>query len=311
MARFSPEKFYYCLRPFIPRAAQLWLRRIVIRSRLGRYKSVWPIDPSSKDVLEGWGGWPGDKRFALVLTHDVDTLRGQNKCRQLMAIEQNLGFKSSFNFVPERYSPDPGLHRLLKENGFEVGVHGLNHDGRLYESRQTFMQRAARINEYLKEWSAVGFRSPAMHHNLEWIHHLNIEYDASTFDTDPFEPQPDGAGTIFPFRVPGIDGRPGYVELPYTLPQDFTLFVLMREKSIDIWKRKLDWLAEHGGLALVNTHPDYMAFDGGKPGLEEYSVELYVELLEYVREKYEGEFWHGVAREVAEWVRSRVQGSEF
>jgi len=222
-----------------------------------------------------------------------------------MAIEQNSSFKSSFNFVPERYSPDLGLHALLRANGFEVGVHDLNHDGRLYESRQTFMQRAVRINAYLKEWDAAGFRSPAMHHNLDWIHELNIEFDASTFDTDPFVPQPDGAGTIFPFRVPGIDGRPGYVELPYTLPQDFTLFVLMREKNIDIWKRKLDWIAEHGGMALVNTHPDYMAFNGKKPGLEEYPVELYVDFLQYVRARYEGEYWHGVAREVAEWVRSR------
>ena len=31
---------------------------------------------------------------------------------------------------------------------------------------------------------------------------LNIAYDASTFDTDPFEPQPDGVNTIFPFWVP-------------------------------------------------------------------------------------------------------------
>jgi hypothetical protein len=27
----------------------------------------------------------------------------------------------------------------------------------------------------------------------------------STFDTDPFEPQPDGMGTIFPFWVPNQD----------------------------------------------------------------------------------------------------------
>jgi len=47
----------------------------------------------------------------------------------------------------------------------------------------------------------VGFRAPAMHDNLEWISELNLEYDLSTFDTDPFEPQSDGVGTIFPFKV--------------------------------------------------------------------------------------------------------------
>jgi len=45
-----------------------------------------------------------------------------------------------------------------------------------------------------------------MFHNLKWIHDLNISYDASTFDTDPFEPQHDRAGTIFPFWVNGNDG---------------------------------------------------------------------------------------------------------
>ena len=118
-----------------------------------------------------------------------------------------------------------------------------------------------------------------MHHNLAWIHDLEIEYDASTFDTDPFEPQPDGVGTIFPFWVSKDGTQKGYVELPYTLPQDFTLFILMKEKNIDIWKQKLDWIAENGGMALVNTHPDYMNFDDGKLGIEEYPAQYYQSCL--------------------------------
>jgi hypothetical protein len=146
-----------------------------------------------------------------------------------------MGFRSSFNFVPERYAVDPALRAELTAAGFEVGVHGLNHDGKLYSSKAEFDRRAVQINDYIREWGAVGFRSPAMHHNLEWLKALDIEYDASTFDTDPFEPQPDGVGTVFPFWVARDDGS-GYVELPYTLAQDFTLFVLMKEKGIDLCK---------------------------------------------------------------------------
>ena len=109
-----------------------------------------------------------------------------------------------------------------------------------------------------------------MFHNLEWLKELNVLYDASTFDTDPFEPQPDGANTIFPFWVGRSDGS-GYVELPYTLPQDSTLFLVLGEKTNDIWKRKLDWVARHGGLALVNVHPDYTAF-GERVGRAEFPV---------------------------------------
>ena len=105
-----------------------------------------------------------------------------------------------------------------------------------------------------------------MHHNLEWIGELDIEYDLSTFDTDPFEPQPDGVGTIFPFLVERKNGKPGYVELPYTLDQDFTLFILMKESSPQIWIDKLNWIAKNGGMALVIIHPDYLNFNNQKIG---------------------------------------------
>jgi peptidoglycan/xylan/chitin deacetylase (PgdA/CDA1 family) len=149
--------------------------------------------------------------------------------------------------------------KVLKENGFEYGVHGLHHDGKLFSSEEEFLRRAKKINHYLEEWGAVGFRAPSMHHNLEWIGELNILYDLSTFDTDPFEPQPDGVGTIFPFWVENKRHKAGgYVEMPYTLPQDFTPFILMKEKTPKIWTDKLDWIALNEGMVLVNVHPDYI-----------------------------------------------------
>jgi peptidoglycan/xylan/chitin deacetylase (PgdA/CDA1 family) len=283
------------------------MRRRWVRHRLEKYSGVWPVDPDSGQAPPGWPGWPEDREFAFVLTHDVDTTRGQDRCLDLMMLEKAAGFRSSFNFVPQRYQVSALLRQELVDKGFEVGVHGLNHDGRLYSDLETFTHRAQLINGYIREWQAAGFRSPSMQHNLEWIHKLNIDYDASTFDTDPFEPQPDGMGTIFPFMVNG-DGTGGYVELPYTMPQDFTLFILMAENGIDIWKRKLEWVAEKGGMVLVNTHPDYMHFGDGQPGAEEYRVELYGRLLELVREKFEGRYWHALPRELASWFRGAVSG---
>ena len=52
--------------------------------------------------------------------------------------------------------------------------------------------------------------------------------------------------------MPDGNGK-GYVELPYTLPQDSTLFLHLREPTEAIWRRKLDWLAEKGGMVLVNV----------------------------------------------------------
>jgi glycosyltransferase involved in cell wall biosynthesis len=291
-------RLYYRIKPLIPRRAQIGLRRIMVKRKRARYANVWPIDERAGKAPEGWTGWPEGKKFALVLTHDVETAKGQENCRQLMELEEKLGFRSSFGFVPERYPVSAELRKDLERRGFEVAVHGLLHDGLYYKSRETFSARAVRINRYIKDWGAAGFRSPSMHHNLDWIHDLNVEYDSSTFDTDPFEPQSDGVGTIFPFWVRKNSGEKGYLELPYTLCQDHTLVVIMQERSIDIWKKKLDWIAEKGGMALLICHPDYMHFGDGNPSPEEYPARYYEELLKYAGSKYEGQYWHVLPKEI-------------
>ncbi len=129
---------------------------------------------------KNWIGWPDGKRFALVLTHDAELRGGHNKCRQLLQIEKELGFKSSFYFVPERYKVDKELHEYIMSEGFEVGVHGLNHDGKLFRDKKNLLKEQKKINQYIKKWNAVGFRAPSMHYNLEWIGKLDIEYDLST-----------------------------------------------------------------------------------------------------------------------------------
>jgi len=143
---------------------------------------------------------------------------------------------------------------------------------------------------------------------LDWIHDLNIEYDQSTFDTDPFEPDPEGQARIFPFWVNGRESGIGYVELPYTLPQDFTLYILLKEKNTEIWEKKLDWIADKGGMALLDTHPDYMNCNGKGCGLEEYPRDFYKGFLDYVRVKYEGEYWNALPREMARfWKENMVE----
>jgi glycosyltransferase involved in cell wall biosynthesis len=280
---------------------QFFARRL--RHRVG---NSWPIDQAAAHTPVGWPGWPDGKRFAFVLSHDVEGKRGLERCRTLAELEMRLGFRSSFNFVPEgEYAVSDTLRAFLRENGFEVGVHDLHHNGSLYRSRKTFERQAQRINKYLRSWGAAGFRSGFMFHNLEWLKDLNVLYDASTFDTDPFEPQPDGVQTIFPFWVPGEDGK-GYVELPYTLPQDSTLFLLLKESSIDIWKRKLDWVATHGGMVLLITHPDYIGFNG-QNRVGEYSQQLYRELLEYVTDRYADQCWFALPKDVARYYYENMR----
>ena len=85
-----------------------------------------------------------------MLSHDVDTLKGYNNVLKLADIEEGLGFRSSFNFVPERYGVvSLDLLAELKQRGFDIGVHGLKHDGKLFSSKKIFDERVPQINAYL------------------------------------------------------------------------------------------------------------------------------------------------------------------
>jgi len=292
---------YYQLKPAIPRRLRLAVRRSRARRLRRRCCDSWPVNEAAARPPAWWPGWPSGAKFAFVLTHDVEGSTGLRRCRALAELEMAQGFRSSFNFVPEgEYATPQSLRRFLMDRGFEIGVHDLHHDGKLYRSRAAFTSNARRINHYLKSWGTVGFRSAFMLHNLEWLQDLEILYDLSTFDSDPFEPQPDAANTIFPFWVARSDGT-GYVELPYTLAQDSTLFLVLQETSTDVWRNKLDWLARQGGLALVNVHPDYMSLDGTRSSLE-YDAGLYRNFLDYVTREYGGRCWCALPRDVARYI---------
>ena len=318
------DRLYYGLKPYLPWRMRMGLRRMLARRQRRACNATWPINDAAAQTPEGWPGWPDGNKFALVLTHDVEGPEGGAKCHQLAEFERELGFHSSFNFVPEgSYTAPLALRTWLTEHGFEVGVHDFRHDGRLFISRHGFEQKALRINQYLRKWGAVGFRSAFMLRNLGWLHELDIRYDSSTFDTDPFELQSKGTETIFPFWIPRppvspeserpasdvhpgqlgtARSRGGYVELPYTLPQDSTLFLVLRETSPAVWNRKLDWIAQHGGMALVNVHPDYLRFEGEPQSSRTYPVAHYLDFLKHVRQRRGNTFWQPLPRELAEFA---------
>ena len=282
------------------------MRRCLVQYKRSKYTDRWPIDSHSTKPPRGWLGWPGGKKFAFILSHDVDTRKGYDNVLRLAELEEQMGFRSQFNFVPERYGEiRMDLLDKLKRRGFGVGVHGLYHDGKLFESKKIFAKNAIKINDYLKQWDSKSFSAPSMIRNHAWMHeHLDVDFCISTFDTDPFEPQPEGAGTIYPYWVQNDFSKRPFLELPYTIVQDFTLFLLLGEKSVDIWRQKLDWIASRGGMALLNTHPDYMNFRNSPNGLEEYPSSLFCDFLKYTLRRYKESYWHALPSQVHDLFRS-------
>ena len=304
--QLSPMKrLYYDLKPLLPRPLIQILRQLYQPVTNNTFSLGWPVEKryklflweigkqilmlTDKVVLELAPFWPNKSRYAVVLTHDIETKRGLDYVLQIADLEESLGFRSSFNFVPERYPINQSLIDELKERGFEVGIHGLKHDGKLFSSRAEFERRAKRINKYLKDLKAVGFRSPLTHRHPEWMQALEIEYDLSFFDTDPFESIPGGTMSVWPFYI----GH--FLELPYTLVQDYTLISVLRETTPKIWLEKIDFIEKCFGMALVNSHPDYLA--------QKASWTIYHEFLLEIKER-KG-YWHALPKEVAKWWRSR------
>lgn len=299
----TKKNIYYSLKPIIPRFIQIFFRQKRANNILKKCSDNWPIEKISSNSKKNWPGWPENKKFCFSISHDVENIRGLNKCLKLAKIEKELGFRSCFSFVPERYELPYDIKHDLLTNGFEIAVHGLKHDGKLYRSRKEFDKRAQKINEYIKAWEVTGFYSPAMEHNMDWLHTLNIEYDASTFDIDPFEPQPEGVDTIYPFWVQNEHSESGYVEIPYTLPQDITLFIILKKKNNAIWENKLSWLAENKALAFIKTHPDYMYFGHGRKKVDEYPVDYYINFLKHIKENYRDEYWHALPKEISKYCK--------
>jgi peptidoglycan/xylan/chitin deacetylase (PgdA/CDA1 family) len=296
---------YYACKPLMPRSLQLALRRVYARRQAQVEFPRWPIEPllveherdrlrarlaeSAADATPLVNNWPGNARFAAILTHDVEGPAGVANVRRVLEIERRHGFVSSWNFVAEWYPIEPGLFDHIRAMGCEIGLHAIRHDCKLFASRENFEAELPQIHDYLRRWGAVGFRSPATHRNPDWMPELGCLYDSSFPDTDPFEPQAGGCCSILPFFLGEL------VELPLTLVQDHTLFEILREDTIDLWTAKSDWIVENNGLVNLNTHPDYL--DTPR------RLRLYEEFLEYLASQRGG--WHALPRDVAQWWRTR------
>ena len=305
------KRVYYLLKPILPRTLTRSLRQYYSSPSDTKPRNNWPIDSryvsfqwelmrqllvsSGNSSIQYKSIWPNKHQFALVLTHDIETAEGQAFVRKVADMEENLGFRSSFNFVLERYPLDFNLIQELRERGFEVGCHGLKHDGILFSNQKEFMKRVAKINKHIKEYRMAGFRAPLTHRNPEWMQALEIEYDLSFFDTDPFEPIPGGTMSIWPFFI----GH--FVELPYTLVQDYTLTSVLGETTPRLWLEKVDFIKKFHGMALLNSHPDYLN--------DPNSFRVYAEFLETMKKNEE--YWHALPRDVASWWKSRAESAEI
>jgi hypothetical protein len=231
------------------------------------------------------------------MTHDVETEAGRNSCADLMDVDDAFGIKASFQIVPEkRYAVPLKFLEFIRNRGFEIGVQDLNHDGRLYDNREEFLRRAALINRYATEYAAKGFRAGALYRKPEWYDSLNFSFDMSIPNVAHLDPQRGGCCTVMPYFIGKI------LELPVTTIQDYTLFHVLDERSIDLWKTQIELILEKNGLASFIVHPDYL--------MEHDTRSVYETLLGYLRDLRQKEkIWFALPTHIDAWWRARSKMS--
>jgi glycosyltransferase involved in cell wall biosynthesis len=302
---------YYLVRPLLP----VTVRKHIQQWRLRDWKNLqfprWPVDRSVEQMFEQilllalraqsvpeipfiWF-WPEGATSCAIMTHDVETLAGVQASSYLMQRERACGIKGSFQIIPEqRYEVTESFLNSIRECGFDVVVHDLNHDGKLFCNKEQFLKRVQQINAYKQRFGASGFRAAVLYRRQEWFDALDFCYDMSVPNVAHLDPQRGGCCTVMPYFVGKI------LELPVTTTQDYTLFNILNDYSIDLWKKQIELIMESHGLISLIVHPDYVV----KP--KEKAV--YESLLEHLIELRDNKgVWIASPSEVDRWWRQRAE----
>ena len=300
---------YYFLRPLLPVAVRRHLQRI----RLGKWRSIsfprWPVDFSVDELMRHTIGallkasgerqlpfvwfWPDGASSCAVMTHDVEGPAGQAFCDELIDLDESFGIRAAFQVVPEeRGTTSVELVNHFRARGCEVNLHDLNHDGYLVHNKPQFLERAALINRYAREFGCRGFRAGAMYREQQWFDAFEFSYDMSVPNAAHLEPQRGGCCTVMPYFIGKI------LELPLTTTQDYSLFHFLGEYSIRRWTAQIDLIRSMNGLITFIAHPDYP--------IDRRTRDVYAALLAHLaRLRDEEGVWMALPGEVDQWWRDR------
>lgn len=300
---------YYKIRPYIPDYLRHRLQKFSMRNWDKIAFPHFPVDTTVEDIFESifikllkhnsnkpipfiWF-WPEGKKGCLLMTHDVEEEAGLNFCREMMDIDSSFNIKSSFQIVPEkRYKVTAEDIKSFYDNGFEVLLHGLNHDGRLFSTKDIFLERIKKIHNYAEQWGINGFRSPIMYRNLNWYEYFNFKYDMSVPNNANIEPQKGGCCTVMPYKIAGL------LEIPLTTMQDHPLYYYLNDYTTKLWQKQAGIILKKYGLLSFSIHPDYT--------IPAKAKENYKRLLAYLAElKNSNDLWQALPCKINDWYNAR------
>lgn len=250
--------------PFSYAVLPAWIRMLAARTLhlptrflRTRRDPPWPIAPAADALLALAGLAPaapwGAARWAVAVTHDVDTAVGLRCAPAVADRVEAAGFRACFFVVADAVRSDPGILRELRARGHEIASHDVHHDNRVcFLPAAEREERLRRARASIEPYGGVGFRSPSLLRSADLVEAVgrHFGYDSSLCDTDLEHAR--GCSTVLPYRLRGC------LELPVTLPMDSSLAYVgcAPDRAVALWREKCAYVRAVGGLAVLVTHTE-------------------------------------------------------
>ncbi|HLC57833.1 MAG TPA: polysaccharide deacetylase family protein [Candidatus Nanoarchaeia archaeon] len=296
--------FHYHRIPF-----RIMINKMLVKLKKRRLKKVFPSWPrdASVDILVHIKGvinkseprsWAGNKKYAVMLSHDIDTYGGLKRINKLLEIEKEYVVRSTNFIVGNYYEIKKEILKEITKSGGEIGLHGDNHDALLpYLDENEINKRLEKCRGFINEYKIIGFRAPSllMTRNLDNSIKKFFKYDSSITDTELFMPDSDYSGscTVFPFF------RDGILKIPITLPMDSSLIFLGydADEILEIWIDKLEFIKKIGGIATIVVHSEKHF------GASDKMLDAYRKFIEYLAK--DKDVWIATGKDVYEYLKDK------
>lgn len=209
--------------------------------------------------------WPKGKKYAFMLTHDVDSkwIYQHENLNIFVEMEKRFAVCGAWFFVTNLYRHDFKKIDFLLNEGHEIALHGYNHDHKIaFLPNKEMHKRLSKCRWFIEKYQILGFRSPHYLRTVTFYEALMryIKYDTSMHDsynpTSKTDLIREGCSTLYPFKL--SEDQDSLLELPITVPEDFKVYNPKNGASsiVEIQLEQIKEIKKRGGLATLVIHPE-------------------------------------------------------